>query len=463
VPLFVDGVETGFRPALLPSQEEVWERVTWMAGLGPKFTGNAAHAQFVEFLAAELAALGLDVARDHYTFPRWEAKRWGITAQPASGAPFGVPVTSYWPYSGQTPAGGVSGELLYGGTHPDYQLGGVAGKIVYVDIANQPAKWSEMYETWGVLPPGTAFPSQHSMLRTPVSKLGAFQKAGAAAVILGWTNVSDGNAADQYTPFGAALQNIPALYVGRESGARLKAAAGGGARATLVLEADIFPDAPTDTILATLPGSSGDEVIIVNTHTDGSNALQENGGVGILALAKYFSRIPRAERKRTLVFVLATGHFANSYVPSIRGVIGKHPELMQKAVAALAMEHLGAREWADDADLKNYRATGLDEWILAITRLKPTGDVMLEAFRDLGKRRMAVINPVKGGFFGEGAPLAAAGVPTAAFMAAPDYLCTAPANGCIEKLSAELMHAQIQALAKAVHRMDGMSAAELKG
>jgi hypothetical protein len=70
---------------------------------------------------------------------------------------------------------------------------------------------------------------------------------------------------------------------------------------------------------------------------------------------------------------------------------------------------------------------------------------------------------VKGGFFGEGAPLAAAGVPTAAFMAAPDYLCTAPANGCIEKLSAELMHAQIQALAKAVHRMDGMSAAELKG
>jgi hypothetical protein len=74
-----------------------------------------------------------------------------------------------------------------------------------------------------------------------------------------------------------------------------------------------------------------------------------------------------------------------------------------------------------------------------------------------------VINPVKGGFFGEGNALAVAGVPTAAFMAAPDYLCAASPNGCIDKLSAELMHVQLQALAKALHRMHAMSAAELKG
>ena len=32
--------------------------------------------------------------------------------------------------------------------------------------------------------------------------------------------------------------------------------AGSGAKATVVLEADIFPDAPTDSLIATLPGSS---------------------------------------------------------------------------------------------------------------------------------------------------------------------------------------------------------------
>jgi hypothetical protein len=47
---------------------------------------------------------------------------------------------------------------------------------------------------------------------------------------------------------------------------------------------------------------SSDEVIIVNTHTDGPNATEENGGLGILALAKYFSRLPKIERRRTLVF-----------------------------------------------------------------------------------------------------------------------------------------------------------------
>jgi hypothetical protein len=222
IPFFMESVGTEFRPALLPSQKEVWDHVKWMAGLGPKFTGNEAHTEFVEFLATQLQSLGLEVTRDRYTFPRWEAKRWGIGIQPTSGQPFKVPVTSYWPYSGQTPPEGVTGELVDGGTHPTYQLSGVEGKIVFVDIANEPGAWGELYQPWGVLPPGTAMPATHSMLRSPVNQLAPFQKAGAAAVILGWTNVSDANAADQYAPFGSALQNIPALYVGRESGARLK-------------------------------------------------------------------------------------------------------------------------------------------------------------------------------------------------------------------------------------------------
>src|SRR2546422_1764393 len=43
-----------------------------MAKLGPKYTGNAAHTEFVEWLAKEMSALGLDVARDRYTLPRWD-------------------------------------------------------------------------------------------------------------------------------------------------------------------------------------------------------------------------------------------------------------------------------------------------------------------------------------------------------------------------------------------------------
>jgi hypothetical protein len=465
IALFTEGLDVGFRPSLLPSQKEVWDHVTWMAKLGPKFTGNSAHTQFVEFLATNLQSLGLDLTRDHYTLPRWDAKRWGITLDSASAHGVKIPVTSYWPYSGQTPAEGITGELVYGGVQPNYDLSKVQGKIVFIDVANEPRPWGEWYQPWGILPPGTTLPPEYSNAIPihSVNDLGPFKKAGAVGVIMGWTNISDGNAADQYTPFGRPLQNIPGLYVGRETGARLKDMAAAGAKATMVLEADMFPDTPTDTLIATLPGSSADEVIIVNTHTDGSNVLEENGGVALLALAKYFSKIPKAERKRTLVFVLATGHFAGAYVPSIRGVITKHPDLIKKTVAALAVEHLGAREWADDADLKNYRPTGQDEWILAITRLKSTGGVMVDALQAMGSSRVAVVNPVKGGFFGEGSGLASVGIPSVGFIPDPSYLLAAPANGCIEKLSPELIHAQLQAFAKALHKMDGMSAAELRG
>src|SRR5580704_15141064 len=117
-PLF--GAAAGFEPSLLPSQHDVWEQQLWMAKLGPKYTGNKAHTTFVEFLATEFAKTGCEVAREHYTLPRWDARRWSLTIAPASGPSFTAPVTSYFPYSGQTPAAGATGELVYAGSNPKF-------------------------------------------------------------------------------------------------------------------------------------------------------------------------------------------------------------------------------------------------------------------------------------------------------------------------------------------------------
>src|SRR5262245_28042089 len=122
-----------FRPELLPPKKEVWDQQLWMAKLGPKYTGNKAHAAFVEFLATQLQAHGLDVARERYSFPRWDAKRWEIAVAPASGSPFKAPVTSYFPYSGQTPASGVTGELMFAGTNPKFTLDGLQGKVALIE------------------------------------------------------------------------------------------------------------------------------------------------------------------------------------------------------------------------------------------------------------------------------------------------------------------------------------------
>ncbi len=432
-----------------------------MAKLGPKYTGNAAHAQFVDFLATELKSAGCDIAREHYTFPRWEARRWRLSIVPSTGKTFDAPVTSYFPYSGQTTAAGVTGDLVFAGSNPTFRSDGLQGKIALIDFACNTRKFGDIYEPWGIYPPDAKFPQSIRPARGAVSDLTKFQKAGAIGVILAWTDVSDANAADQYTPFSRPPQGIPGLYVGRETGARLRTLAESGAKATLILEADTFPDSPTDTVIATLPGSGSDEVTIINTHTDGPNATEENGGIGIVALAKYFSRIPKSERKRTLVFPLTTGHFASPWVPSIRGFITKYPDVIKKAVAAVTVEHLGCREWMDDSSFR-YHATGENEWSVAITETKATGEALVEALKGSASRKTAVVNPVHGGWLGEGASLTRAGIPTIGYIPQPNYLLAGPADGCIEKLSAELMHSQIQDFAKVIHILDSTPAGQIK-
>ncbi|HUJ50253.1 MAG TPA: PA domain-containing protein [Bryobacteraceae bacterium] len=461
LPIAAGAKTEGYRANLLPSQKEVWDWQVWMAKLGPKYTGNAAHTTYVEFLATELQKAKLDVAREHYSFPRWEARRWEIAIAPASGASFKAPVTSYFPYSGQTPASGVTGELVYAGHGPSFNLSGLQGKVALIDFSTNVRKWGEMYRPWGIYPNEAHFPAEFRPARGGVNDLTQFQKAGAVGVILAWTDISDANAADQYTPFSRPPQGIPGLYVGRDTGAKLKSLSASGAKATVVLEADTHPDTPTDTLLATLAGTTSDEVIIVNTHTDGPNATEENGGLGILALAKYFAKLPKTERKRTLVFPLTTGHFAGPWVPSMRGIIQKYPELIKKAVAALTVEHLGCKEWADDASL-HYKATGENEWAVAITEYGSTGRILVDALQGSGDRQTAVVNPVHGGWLGEGGGLARAGVPTIGYIPQPNYLLAGPANGCIEKLSAERLHAEIEVFAKVIHTMDSMTAADLK-
>jgi hypothetical protein len=472
IPSIGDGpqaVKSAFRPELLPPKKEIWDQQLWMAKLGPKYTGNKAHATFVEFLATHLKSHAVDVARERYALPRWDARRWAITIAPESRTPFDVPVTSYFPYSGQTPASGVTGELAFAGTNPQFTLDGLQGKVALVECPTNTREFATLYKVWGVHPPNETFPTATRPARGPVGDLTPFQKAGAVGVILAWTDISDANAADQYTPFSRPLQNIPGLYVGRETGAKLRALAGSGAKATVVLEADIVPDTPTDTLIALLPGVSRDEIIIINTHTDGPNATEENGALGILALAKYFSRLPRHQRKRTLVCPLTTGHFAGPWVPSMRGIIARYPDLIKKTVAAVTIEHLGCEEWMDVAarhDIADiaYRATGNHEWSVAITPSKPMADALLESLPG-SQDRAGVVNPVdmaQRGFLGEGSGLSRAGIPTIGYIPQPNYLLAGPADGCIEKLNADLMYSQIQVFAKLIHRIDAMSSSQLK-
>ena len=67
---------------------------------------------------------------------------------------------------------------------------------------------------------------------------------------------------------------------------RLIEAAQDGKRVTFTLEADWEHNCETESFYCMLDGQNGDEAVIVNTHTDGVNCIEENGPAALIALLR---------------------------------------------------------------------------------------------------------------------------------------------------------------------------------
>ena len=86
-------------------------------------------------------------------------------------------------------------------------------------------------------------------------------------------------------------------------------------------------------------------MIILHSHTDGPNGIEDNGPDAILSIAQYLSRIPREPLPRTILFALTTGHFAGGV--GSRNFINRHREdILPKVAASVTVEHVGAMDMA---------------------------------------------------------------------------------------------------------------------
>jgi hypothetical protein len=262
-------------------------------------------------------------------------------------------------------------------------------------------------------------------------------------------------------------------------------AAAGQATATLVLTAEVTVGAATETLWGWLKGSgSTGETMIVNTHTDGPNATEENGGLGLLALAKHFAGLPAGNRD--LHFVLVAGHFQlpqfTGTIPNARPVVGtdatsvwmlEHPEIYQRAVAAITVEHLGCTMWRTDPVTGKYAATGGYEWSTTYTAQRR--DVVNAVNAEQNAYLSALVSVNQSGwpnfptatvlpgtiplYLGEGAPLYAAGLGTVSLIPLPTYLLQAgdaqhPEQLDLDKLDKNLMYGQILTYANTIETLD---------
>ena len=284
-----------------------------------------------------------------------------------------------------------------------------------------------------------------------------YKQLGAKAVVFILDNISYPALNGAYLPFTSGFEPLPALFVDRDTGAKLRPQAQAGRQARLVLTAK-RKETKTSGVTAVLPGRS-EETIILNTHTDGQNFAEENGGVAFLHLARHFASLPRKRRlRRTLVFAAWPGHMYGE-LPETEGWIHDHPRLVDRAVAALTVEHLGCSEWVDSAD-GGYHATGEPEPFGVYTSEGKMSELAREGVVET--RPQAERAPATPAAVRRRRRVRSEGIPQIGAIAGPTYLVTISPNGEMDKLNAPLASRQIAWIADFVRRIDRLSRAELR-
>src|SRR5579872_3090467 len=100
----------------LPGREQIWKDMLFLTSLGSRNTGFPGHVKFVDFLADRLKACpGVQVFRDTYSLPRWEATSYALSVTGTDGKRQNLHATSAYPYSGKTGPEGVNGKQVNAG------------------------------------------------------------------------------------------------------------------------------------------------------------------------------------------------------------------------------------------------------------------------------------------------------------------------------------------------------------
>lgn len=454
------------RPVVpLPTAQVIRRDYQRMVDFGARLPGHPNHIRYVDFLAEEFQRIGLTLGPcDNYAYRRWDPLAYALEL--GDGAAFkAVPKIAYYVRSAPTGPAGVTAPLVYGGEMTERgpaALGDIPpGSIVVFDAKlpvidvkrltdpvyiHVPEAEKEAYLT---LP-------YKRLWKMPAWPLEAVQAKGAVGVVI-LLDVSSDMIAGNFSPHASKYHApLPALLVGQESHADIRRRARAGEHARLTLHAE-WVDCTMPSLTAILPGES-EEVIVIDTHTDGQNFIEENGGMAMLQLARHFASLPKGQRlKRTLVFAGWPGHMSG-FLPECAGWLRAHPDLVKRAAAAITIEHLGAPEW-DDIPGKGYGPTGRNEYMNFAT----TGGILTEFVRDgIQKHDLHQHGIQRGPGTTTGAIFHNSGVPHIGIINGPNYLLGIVPNGHMDKLDAELAARQTTMIAEMIQRIDPVPAAQLR-
>jgi hypothetical protein len=288
-----------------------------------RIIGTEADAENARWLMDRLKTAGVtDVREQPFDLPpQWMPQSWSVTA--TAGAKTLALSSAQPTYRGvATPAGGLDLEAVDVGFATD------------ADLARQDLKGKAVFFY------STDFQSRHVTISHGAVK--RITDRGAAAIFI--TLLIPGNMHFQFYPVAST---VPTFVLGSEDGLRMRdaiteAPAGSHAHVKLSLDVSMTPSLKTATVWGTLPGLT-DETVVIVAHRDGwfEGANDNASGVAtMLGLAEYFAKVPREQRRRTIVFLGTSGHHDGTAESGTW--LSQHPETFAKTALLINCEHTAA-------------------------------------------------------------------------------------------------------------------------
>jgi hypothetical protein len=477
-------------PARVAGIKQLRQWNTALDHFGVRTTGSPNHVRYINWLERQLDSIrGVHVNSLRYRFNRWLARsaslRVTVGGQQETIRPAG-PV----PYSKPAAASGPTAPLVYLPTDTDITAANSAGRIVVRDLIGGELQNSLFsLVAWSIFDPTHTLDPDGIYKRDwlngqPSVDMAAAGKAGAAGVLF----VHEFPRAEirgHYRPYDGIHWKVPALHLGVDEGEALKQeiASGSATAGRIAIDAETTKRAPTRTLVGKLAGP-GRRRFVVETHSDGVNALWDNGSVPILAIAHYFAGLPRHCRPGPMEFVLTTAHLYQRLDGRHHGAgDALYAQRLDRAYdhgtvgLVLALEHLGAYQW--DAVPRGGGRPGLT---LHRSKLsEPSTTFVTESpflvktlERDVKRHKVERSLLLKGtaladnshvppycSFGGEGTPYMVHLIPTVAYIAAPWTLFN-PSYG-LEQIDFDLLRRQTLQFTDFLQQMRGVPQSKIAG
>jgi hypothetical protein len=446
---------------------------TWndrLRAQGPRHAGSKAQNDFHAFLKGQLEGTRATFQSYSSKATLWTAESFELATLDASGVMTPRPTAAYFPNSG---SGAVTAKAVAVKTNLLGQVDwlAAAGKIAVVrwtppTLTVGSMRGGDHYIWWkDTSVPGIDLEAPYmrgpATLTYPDLLSGTWGKGAAAAGVRGVviaTTLPESLLARQYGAFHRAYAGVPAVVLGTEGSPWLEAALAKQEPVRLTLKASRVPTT-VESFVATIPGldAAANSLLLV-THTDGPNEMEENGGLGLVSLA----RAAAGCNRRTLRLIFAGGHM-NVDAHSAGTLLEQNPHLYSQptspwtrkitTIGAISLEHLGARHFTVAASgAFQDSGEGLDPGMIFVSSLGKADhlkDAFIAAAETNGIDRSFIsgLSHTVGVMLGEGIGPDKLGIRTFGFAPMPDTLLKEqrPGLGTPELVDVDAMAVQLRA------------------